>query len=74
MEWFKKHTDTVMVLSAILGAVLWMNTRFNELDKDIIVIKTVLIMKNIMPCELASNKDLLIKSTITPESELKPLK
>lgn len=53
MEWFKKHTDTALVLSTILGAVLWMNGHFNQLEKDILVIKTVLVMKGIMPSELA---------------------
>ena len=54
MEWFKKHTDTVIVLSAIIASMLWMNSKFNDLEKDILVIKTVLVMKNIMPNELAS--------------------
>jgi hypothetical protein len=65
MEWFKKHTDTVIILAGILSSVLWMNGKFNEVDrrftdieKDIIMIKTVLIMKNIMPTELAiANKE-----------------
>ena len=34
-----------------------MNSRFNELEKDITIIKTVLIMKNIMPSELCKNTD-----------------
>lgn len=54
MEWFRKHTDTVIVLTAILGSMLWMNGKFNDLEKDIVVIKTVLVMKNIMPTELAN--------------------
>lgn len=53
MDWFKKHVDTVVVLGAILGSVLWMNGKFNEIEKDMAVIKTVLIMKDIMPKELA---------------------
>lgn len=55
MDWFKKHVDTVIVLGAILSSVLWMNGKFAEIEKDITVIKTVLIMKNIMPVELAKN-------------------
>jgi hypothetical protein len=54
MEWFKKHTDTVIILAAFAGSILWMNGKFNTLEKDITIIKTVLIMKNIMPIELAS--------------------
>ena len=57
MEWFKKHVDTVIVLGAILSSVLWMNGRFAEIEKDITVIKTCLIMKNIMPVELAKNSN-----------------
>jgi hypothetical protein len=53
MDWFKKHVDTVIILTAFGSAVLWMNTRFNELDKEMTIVKTVLIMKNIMPIELA---------------------
>lgn len=54
MDWLRKHVDTVIVLGGILSSVLWMNTKFNELDKEISIIKTVLIMKNIMPSELAT--------------------
>lgn len=61
MEWVKKHTDTVIVLGGILASVCWMNGRFNEVDKrfsdlekDVAVIKAVMIMKGIIPSELAS--------------------
>jgi hypothetical protein len=53
MDWFKKHVDTVIVLTGILGAVLWMNSQFNGLKQDMAIVKTVLIIKNIMPTELA---------------------
>lgn len=56
MDWLKKHTDTVIVISAIVGSMLWMNGKFNELEKDMAVIKAVLVMKNIMPSEFASVK------------------
>lgn len=52
---FKKHVDTFIIISAITTSMLWMNGKFNDLEKDIAVIKTVMIMKNIMPVELASN-------------------
>lgn len=62
MEWIKKHVDTVIILGGILSSVFWMNGKFSEvdarlagIDKDIAVIKTVLIMKNIMPSDLCSN-------------------
>lgn len=64
MEWLKKHADTVVVLGGILTATLWMNSRFNEVDQEIGTIKTemavmkaVLIMKKVMPTELAVNKE-----------------
>lgn len=56
MELMKKHVDTVMILGGILAAVLWMNGEFNTLKKDMAVIKTVLIMKNIMPSDLAKTE------------------
>ncbi len=53
MDWFKKHLDTCIILTAFGGSILWMNGKFNDLEKDITMIKTVLILKNIMPAELA---------------------
>lgn len=55
MDWIKKHVDTVIILTAFAGSILWMNGKFNDLEKDITMIKTVLILKNIMPLELALN-------------------
>lgn len=55
MDWMKKHTDTVIVLTALITSMLWMNSKFNDIEKDMAVIKTVLIMKNIMPTELAKD-------------------
>jgi len=64
MDWFKKHTDTVIILTGIISSVLWMNVKFNDIDKnfskiekEIAIIKTVLIMKNIMPSELVQAKE-----------------
>jgi hypothetical protein len=55
MDWFKKHADTAVILGAFASGMLWMNGKFNELEKDLAVVKTVLIMKNIMPVELAQH-------------------
>lgn len=55
MDWFKKHADTVVILTGILTSVIWMNNKFNEIEKEMAVIKTVLIMKGVMPHELAAN-------------------
>jgi len=71
MDWFKKHMDTVIILGAFATSVLWMNGKFNELEKDMAVLKTVLIMKQIMPSELAtSEKNEKKIFTFIPESEL----
>ena len=56
MEWIKKHTDTVIVLGAILSSILWMNSKFNDVEKDLTEIKTVLIVKGIYPEQLCKNK------------------
>jgi hypothetical protein len=62
MDWFKKHVDTVIILGGILSSVIWMNGKFNDIDKkfndiekEIVVIKTVLFMKGILPAELAKS-------------------
>ena len=75
MIWFKKHADSIAVISVVVLAVLWMtsqitNTRLDlskeisdsagklqkdiaNLQKEVAVIKTVLIMNRMMPKELA---------------------
>ncbi len=57
MDWIKKHVDTVIILSAFATSILWMNGKFNEIEKELAIVKTVLIMKNIMPVELAQSKE-----------------
>lgn len=52
-DWFKKHTDTVIILAAFATSVLWMNGKFNSIERDMAIMKTVLVMKNIMPMEMA---------------------
>jgi hypothetical protein len=60
MEWFKKHVDTIVILGSFALCFWNMNEKFNEkfsaLEKDITIIKTVLIMKDIMPRELAKKE------------------
>lgn len=53
MDWFKKHIDTVVILGAFATSMLWMSGKFNDIEKEIAIIKTVMVMKNIMPVELA---------------------
>ncbi len=59
-EFFKKHTDTIVVLSAIFSTFIWMSGRLSTIEKDmsdlkqeIAIVKTIMIMKNLMPAELA---------------------
>lgn len=54
MDFFRKHVDTLAVLTGILGSLIWMNGKFNKIETDLAVIKTVLIMKGIMPSDLAT--------------------
>ena len=56
VNWFTKHVDTIIVLSTLFGGVFWMNGKFDDIEKrfdviekDLVVIKTVMIMKGIMP-------------------------
>lgn len=72
MEWFKQHVDTVIVLGAILSSVLWMNGKFSHIDykfsyieKEMAIMKTVLIMQKIMPAEMAKTDK---NYNFTPES------
>lgn len=57
METIKKHVDTVIILGGILTSVLWMNHKFNSIEKDILVMKTVLQFRGIMTNEIAANAE-----------------
>jgi len=60
METIRKHGETLLIMVSVVGSILtstlWLNSKFNELEKDILVIKTVLVMKNIMPSEIANRE------------------
>lgn len=57
MNWFQKHADTVIVLGGILASVLWMTHKLSDIEKDIVMIKTVMIVQKIMPPELCIKKE-----------------
>lgn len=57
MDWFKQHADTITILTVFMGCFWHLNEKIVQIDKDLAVIKTVLVMKNIMPNELAQAKD-----------------
>lgn len=56
MEWFKKHADTLVILITFVSCFWTLNEKISCLEKDVTIIKTVLVMKNIMPLELASKE------------------
>lgn len=70
MNWLKKHADTLAILGSF-AVCFWnlnekMNDKFNAVDnrfsvieKDVAIIKTVMIMNHHMPCELVSEKNLM---------------
>lgn len=53
MEWFKQHADTIAILTVFIGCFLNLNEKITAMDKEIAIIKTVLIINKIMPNELA---------------------
>ena len=54
---FKKHMDTVLIMGAILSSFLWMQNKFSSLEKDITIIKTVLITKNFIQPEVFARQE-----------------
>jgi hypothetical protein len=61
MEWFKQHADTLVILSSFALCFWHLNEKINSLDKEVskelAIIKTVLLIKNIMPSELANKNE-----------------
>lgn len=57
MEWFKQHADTIAIIGTFMACFWTLNSKINEMDKDLAVIKAVLIMKNIMPTELCKKTE-----------------
>lgn len=64
MEWFQKHGDPIIILGTFAACFWNMNKKFNDrfsslekemgvIEKEVAVIKTVLLMHHIMPLELA---------------------
>lgn len=53
-DWLKRHADTVVIMAGILGSFLWMTGKINDIDRKLIRIETVLIVKGIMPSELVA--------------------
>lgn len=53
MDWTHRYGSVLAIMAALAGGFLWMNSKFNAIEKDVAIIKTVMIMKEIMPRELA---------------------
>ncbi len=61
MDWFKQHADTIAILSTF-AICFWslnekMNDKFNAIEKDLAIVKTVLMMKGIMPDSLVKKAE-----------------
>lgn len=56
MEWFTKHADTIVILSSFAICFYTLNEKISIIEKDLTTIKTVLILRNIMPAELAQHE------------------
>lgn len=56
MDWFKKHADTLVILGSFALCFWTLNEKINIIEKDVTMIKTVLILKNMMPVEMAIDK------------------
>ena len=39
MDIFKKHADTLIIIGSIVSSCLWINGKFNEVDKDISIVR-----------------------------------
>lgn len=57
MDWIKRHADTTVILSAVCGSLLWINGKFNDLEKRMIRMETVLIMKGIASPEMFAKEE-----------------
>lgn len=40
MEWLKNRADTLTIIGFIVVALIWMNGRFSDVEKDIALIRT----------------------------------
>jgi len=60
-SWFKEHGDAVAIILSVfisvLSGVMWINGKFNDIEKDIAVMKTILQYKNIMKNQIAKYED-----------------
>lgn len=53
MEFFKKRSDTIVIICSFILCFWILNEKINVIEKDLILMKNVLVTKNIMLIELA---------------------
>lgn len=61
VNWFREHVDTIVILSSFAVCFWTLNEKINNLDKDVAIIKTVMMMKGIMPQEMCYEKQNEVK-------------
>lgn len=68
MEWVKKHVETITILGTFAVCFWQLNEKMNEnfnvmqkemshIEKEVAIIKTVMIMRNILSNELATHEE-----------------
>jgi len=64
MKWIKNHADTGIIVAAVLFALNYNINKFGKIDdklsvmeKDITMIKTVLILNHMIPPELVKSEE-----------------
>jgi hypothetical protein len=68
MSWFKKHADAIAIMAVLLGGLKWIDAKMEarflvieqrlcSLEKDVAQIKTVLIIRGMMPESMAVAKE-----------------
>jgi len=74
MDWLKKHVDTAIILTAFGSSLLWMNGKFNDIDRkfykvdaEILVLKSTMDKRfSEMEKEIAVIKTIMIMKNIMP--------
>ena len=63
-NWIKDKGLELIIGGILIGNFYWsdakfahIETRFNAIEKDVAIIKTVMLMKNILPSELAHKEE-----------------
>ncbi len=60
-RWFSRHIDTIVVIfTVVTGFFMFYNkldTRISNIEKDMAIVKTILIMKGLAPAEIMAKSD-----------------